>query len=516
MTRDQSSYLRTNQAIVSVGNAEPRPPSRGTAWSTHRRSVFVRQIVLLVWAAAVAYGIFSAGDNDLWTTETAAGLFGLVVWPGLRYASTGNGKYLIVGFLSLLNYMYFVLPFVFPDAAFAGPFMGAHFDRQDTEFILLFAGAFIFLFEIGYLASSSGQYGTFARRVEDTLFYISYQIPTYSIVLLMCFCVVALNYHLQNLIPQALVFLRQIVVLGVPFGLVAMFLRPRPKWAWIISFGVIYPLYYVIQISSGFLASWVFANAIVALGYALVRRRMPWIPFVVVIASTLPLMPAKDVYRMQHWAEQSSETGLEGGFQYLATALQFGGETQDIAIDLRNRQAVARAAMGPIVFSRVIAYHEQHVVDFQYGATFWDLPLSFFPRFLAPWKPEKNTGQWFGHSYGFLLPWDDVTSVNLPPVVESYVNFGIAGPILGLLLGAVCGWLSRLLGHARSPMSALATVVVFSGFVNSESGVSIVYGQALQMLVMMWALVWWTQLRAVNVARTKFRFVSTFGQSEPD
>lgn len=68
------------------------------------------------------------------------------------------------------------------------------------------------------------------------------------------------------------------------------------------------------------------------------------------------------------------------------------------------------------------------------GLTYTSLVGAFVPRFFWPEKPQKSLGQDFGHRYGYISSADVQTSVNLPVVVEFYLNFGVAGVLVGMLL----------------------------------------------------------------------------------
>ncbi|HEV2136886.1 MAG TPA: hypothetical protein VGR47_21890 [Terracidiphilus sp.] len=143
---------------------------------------------------------------------------------------------------------------------------------------------------------------------------------------------------------------------------------------------------------------------------------------------------------------------------------------------------------GPITFSRVLDYDESGSVAFQCGATFADPPLSVIPRPVAPWKPDKTYGNWFGHTYGMFMPSDKDASVNLPPIVESYVNFGEFGVFLAVLLGGICAFLCDLIGGGRSAVSIFLIFAIFSGLTNAELSISLSCGQMLQMAAVVWVL----------------------------
>lgn len=421
----------------------------------------------------------------------AVALIALLFWPLSRFSRSKEKRFLVLAFLVLLQFVYFVVPFLVPRGALEAPFMGATFDPAYGAYILMFAGAFLLLFEIGFMLTSAGRGGELSRRIEERLFSTLAGTPPIVFIAAMAAMLIAWNFHWEGRIPNSLSFIRHLLSLTVPFGMVALFLRPRSKVIWTFVFGVVYPCFYLTQIANGFLASWLIGNAIIVFGYALTRKKVLWSVGIAAAVATVPLMPTKSTYRAEYiqtdrWLEM---TRMEAGWIFASMTVEyFNGELNIRHADVATEQSVSRMTMAPIVFSRVLQLHESGVADFQEGATLWDLPLSIVPRAIFPWKPEKTSGQWFGHTYGFLSPTNFRTSVNLPPIIESYVNFGNAGPLLGLLLGLITGWLSRVLGNAESPASAFAVALVFSGFGNAETAISIIYGQALQTLVFVWLI----------------------------
>lgn len=464
------------------------------------RAYFVHLLVG-VWAAIALGEIFVPGTDLL--SWIAVALIGLLFWPLSRFSTSKEKRFLVLAFLVLLQFMYFVVPFLAPRSVLESPFMGATFDPAYGVYILMFSGAFLLLFEVGFMVSSGGRGGELSRRIEEKLFSTLAGTPPILFIAAMAAMLIAWNYHWDSRIPDSLAFIRHLLSLTVPFCLVALFLRPRPKVIWALVFGVVYPCFYLIQIANGFLASWLIGNAVILFGYALTHKKVLWSVGIVAAVATAPLMPTKSTYRTEYiqterWLEM---TRLEAGWTFAAmTADYFNGELNVRHADIATEQSVTRMTMAPIVFSRVLQLHENGVAEFQDGATLWDLPLSIIPRAIFPWKPEKTTGQWFGHTYGFLSPMNFRTSVNLPPIIESYVNFGSAGPLVGLLLGLITGWLSRVLGNAETSASAFAIALVFSGFGNAETAISIVYGQALQALVLVWAVMYFLQPKAPTVA----------------
>lgn len=112
------------------------------------------------------------------------------------------------------------------------------------------------------------------------------------------------------------------------------------------------------------------------------------------------------------------------------------------------------------------------------GVTYLSLVGVAIPRVLWPGKPQKRLGQDFGHRYTYIDPRDMATSVNLPFLVEFYLNFGPIGVYLGMLL---TGAFLRVVDYAlnrpgQDIMQSLASAAILLPLLNVESDFSLIFG----------------------------------------
>ena len=107
------------------------------------------------------------------------------------------------------------------------------------------------------------------------------------------------------------------------------------------------------------------------------------------------------------------------------------------------------------------------------------------PRALFPGKPEEITGQTFGHRYGLLDQANFETSYNLPQLIEGYVNFGIPGIVISMLLFGVLYRLVQLtFVHANMGFGALISGIYVSvKLLQIESATSLVLGDLIWTLI---------------------------------
>jgi hypothetical protein len=122
------------------------------------------------------------------------------------------------------------------------------------------------------------------------------------------------------------------------------------------------------------------------------------------------------------------------------------------------------------------------------GETYLSLVGAFVPRVLWPDKPTKELGQAFGHRYSYIGTNDLGTALNLPILVEFYVNFGIAGVILGMcIVGIIYYTLERLVNHpGQDTLHSLVGVVILIPLANIESDFSLGFGGLILNGVALW------------------------------
>lgn len=96
------------------------------------------------------------------------------------------------------------------------------------------------------------------------------------------------------------------------------------------------------------------------------------------------------------------------------------------------------------LFAHVVAKSPSEV-PFWGGETYKPLLTAMIPRAVWHGKPREVTGGLFGKRYDLLEP-TSATSLNLPWHIETYVNFGSVGVVVGMaLIGAFLALLDKLL-----------------------------------------------------------------------
>ncbi len=137
----------------------------------------------------------------------------------------------------------------------------------------------------------------------------------------------------------------------------------------------------------------------------------------------------------------------EGGFvkkteQFL---LKVGGYINGVRRDSTDAtQNVVRRISHTWLFAHVVQKSPAEIAYWG-GETYKPLFTAMIPRAIWPGKPRETTGGLFGKRYELLEP-TSKTSLNLPWHIETYVNFGTPGVVIGMaLIGAFLAFLDKLL-----------------------------------------------------------------------
>ncbi|MBL8295416.1 MAG: hypothetical protein JNN08_26460 [Bryobacterales bacterium] len=277
-------------------------------------------------------------------------------------------------------------------------------------------------------------------------------------------------------------------------------LRP---WEMVILLGVCLPLELAARFASGALLTLVMFGLFGQIVYWYHARRVAWGLVLLVVLVFVPLQPVKDEFRRYTWRH-----GRYANAGILEKTKLFGQLTWRFYSEPRlDRRAFYESAAGRVALIRMLAYvmrQSPSPVPYWEGETYKSLISKFVPRLLWRDKPADTISHDFGHRYSLIWPSDHVTAMNMPWLVELWVNFGPRGLVLGMLFfGLLFGYLTRKLN--RSEMTELEFVVgatiLFPLCVNQESHFAIVAGNVVLLyvvLVLYFRLGFWLQPRVTR------------------
>ena len=273
--------------------------------------------------------------------------------------------------------------------------------------------------------------------------------------------------------------------------------------------------FFLLGIGSGSVAAAAFYGTIIVVAAWIGRKRLGvlWIGGVVFGAVLIiSLRGVTDQYRKMVWYQSEGADAIEGPKMFLGLLQQrIASDGVQGTIEKGFATSAGRSANLDLLADVIRRTPDE--VPYWGGETYLSLVGAFVPRFLWPDKPTKELGQGFGHRYGYIGARDSQTAINLPILVEFYVNFGIAGVALGMFL---VGAIYRLVEHAvnrpgQDDIYSLAGIVLMIPLTNIESDFSLGFGGLI-----LNGLALWFVLRLIGQPASRRSIASAaYSQSQP-
>jgi len=225
--------------------------------------------------------------------------------------------------------------------------------------------------------------------------------------------------------------------------------------------------------------------------YVALRRRFPWIAFTLVLVVGFPLQSFKTAYRRDYVYEGTIAMGTRA--DVIARGIDFLRVTSDaiLTADAKAFEDAAEVSAQRLNLLQLFGYLVEFTpsrIPFFGGETYRSGLWKLVPRIIVPNKPQEQWGNAFGHIYGLIDSNDFTTSVNLPQLAETYVNFGLLGTVVGMFsIGCfyriVC-WVFN--GKLSGRWGLIAGSVLFIGMMNIESNLLLVFGNVIQSAVLLY------------------------------
>lgn len=257
---------------------------------------------------------------------------------------------------------------------------------------------------------------------------------------------------------------------------------------WLLLF-IFIPLEIIPRLTSGLLANVMilFLFMFNIIWYEL--KKIPVFFIIILIVFYLAFSPVKSEYR---YLQKGQLNEIEKAQAFINLVVEYhqkhtfnNSTTENFSEKSNNEESVTRFAQ--ITLLSDVIKNTPEIVPYWNGETYLPLFTSFIPRIFWPGKPEIRVGNDFGHRYQILDEDDFNTSINLPILVEMYVNFGNSGIILGMpLLGCVLALIDTKMNNAS--MNELEFVVGAStifGLVYQEVNASILFGTVIPFSIAM-------------------------------
>ncbi|MDM9379617.1 hypothetical protein QUB80_02730 [Chlorogloeopsis sp. ULAP01] len=269
--------------------------------------------------------------------------------------------------------------------------------------------------------------------------------------------------------------------------------RKLPKiqtWLLVLIF---IPLEIVPRLASGLLAEFMLLCLFMFHMVWYERKKIPIVLIAILIVLYLAFNPVKSDYRSLTWGDNRPQGQLnliERLELFINLAVEYHQQytfndspVQSAPKISATDKVIERSAQ--IVLLSDVMESSPEIVPYWNGETYFPLLTSYIPRAVWPEKPVLNTGNEFGRRYKIIDVNDFVTSVNLPMLVEMYVNFGSWGVIIGMpLLGFLLALIDQKLNHPA--MNELEFVIGASTIFQlsyQESSASLLLGNVIPFVV---------------------------------
>lgn len=276
-----------------------------------------------------------------------------------------------------------------------------------------------------------------------------------------------------------------------------------------VYWGLVTPLLVLVYVYDGLITPVLLLFTFLTSLYWYVKRRLAMIVLVTAFAVLyiFPVLKLSNIFITEQSAQFETRVTEKVDALGLAALLLSDaaqGRKQDPAVQAvagKNVVAPILRRMSLVVLLQYAVNMTPEPIPYLGGATLGNLATNFIPRFLWPGKPSETLGQWFGHKYRILTPGDTITSINLPWLVEFYINFGAWGVVLGMaLVGAFLALLEQVfLRPDMTDVEIVAGWALVFRFFYQESNISLMVGGFVPQVVFLTVLLY-AALRLIGPA----------------
>jgi len=265
----------------------------------------------------------------------------------------------------------------------------------------------------------------------------------------------------------------------------------------ILLWGALIPARIFLGVSQGQLGLGMMVVMALVITYATIRRRIPWMVFIVGFGAFMVLQPVKSALRQSIWVNNEMSSAKDVAESDKAAA--FLNSTQQgwtfiQTYDLRDVISLATLRLADILIFATVIQRTPMDVPYWGGASYYRLLFAPIPRILYPEKPDYMEGNILAHQYEMIATDNHTTSVNLTQLTEFYGNFGPIGVIVGcLLLGIIYRTINDCFIHERCGMGAIvAGIYLFSHLIDIENAVAEIFGglwlEAIMVVIFYWGI----------------------------
>jgi hypothetical protein len=245
----------------------------------------------------------------------------------------------------------------------------------------------------------------------------------------------------------------------------------------------------ILSISSSNFRMIIDPAVVVGAVYWMVKQKFPWKYFAIGALVFAIMQPVKSEFRYRVWKHGYAGSSITGRLQLWGELVGAGwlgaihGERG--AVTDTTRGALSRTDIVHM-FGRVLSMTPRYV-PFQLGKTYSYLIYALVPRALWPGKPSSQAANsFFGVTYNFQdQKTVGETSIGIPHLVESYINFDVLGVFfIMMLIGMVYAAVDRLFNHLEAGEGAIVIYsVIMTTLWTIETGTAATFGAVIQTIM---------------------------------
>ncbi len=266
--------------------------------------------------------------------------------------------------------------------------------------------------------------------------------------------------------------------------------KKLPIFAKIFLWGFLVPVRLFLDVVNGATYAALLDIITILLVYIYQRKRVPWLNLFFGVLFFFFIFSARDEFRYL-----ISDKGPNSGASVSERAGIYLNLLQDrLTFSPRRHEAtyneIAVRTNGLVVFGKVL-YLTPAAIPYWGGFTYRPFLYAIFPRLIVVDKVKENIGQEFGHRYGILHYGDYWTSINLPVLVEFYVNFGPPGVLIGMfILGLIYRIFYTLLNHPEGGEGGFVIgLAVVRNILNMDTNLSLVFGNIAYYIILFYLII---------------------------
>lgn len=422
----------------------------------HRDNRRLHQLILLAAAAGLIFLWINSPLEAFSLKVTGSAMFLLAFLPILRWAGQNRAWFPAFEVMLLTTAVFYAVPLLSGHPATLA--LPEEMLLKAGVAMLIYQGAAIIVFERLNRVSSPGTWFT------DSL--LSGRAAHYSQAGLWINTIYLYASYFTDWIPWELASIMRAVCFGV--GLVSIFVQSSLYGQGELSIGekLLFLLHLIAQCTFMLLGLFLIqVLGLIALGlaaYMAIKRRVPFVPIIVLLPILAILHTGKPAMRAIYWEEDAARPGFTEIPAFFSQWVQLAFDTK--------ANADAEASMGARFAERASLFHILGYVvtripeydPYLGGETYWDIPAQIVPRILWPGKPTPHLSNIRLAIYFGFVTEESASRVSIAFGIpaEAYANFGFLGMAL---IGGVLGFVYKaasLLSMYRPIFSAAGLTMI--------------------------------------------------------